>query len=200
MWTTLTAAIIAGCMAFDRAARNGPPIKSRVVIAGLVLDAVVIAGALTVVGSGVYWRSRGVAFPQSPGDWLLVIIAATVVGFCITLALFFAIFITFGDDDWFPNYYLFVGAIAFVAWLRTHYIVIRRHADSVAWRGVFVVLMLSPFTISILFWPTLVALIACVLWAAWSDWRNRLERSWTHWTGAALAISLCVSPICVFGF
>lgn len=202
IWTTLTAAIIAGCMSFDRAARNGPAIKSKAIIAGLVLGAVVIAGVLTVVGSGVYWRSRGVAFPQSPGDWLLVIIAAAVAGFCIAFAAFLAIFFTIGDDDWFTGYYFFVGVVETAAWIVAHIIGIKRYSDTYAWRVTFVVLMFSPFAIG----PTqfvgriVVAVIACVLWAACVDWHKHIPRQWTHWCGVACAISLGISLICVFGF
>jgi hypothetical protein len=154
----------------------------------------VIAGALTIVGSGLCWRRDGVVFPNSPGDSVLVVIVASVASFCGAFFLFLAIFFTFGDDDWFPAFYLIVGLIAFIAWLYIHDIIIRRHVDTVAWRCVFLALMVSPLTISILFWPTVAAFIACVLWAAWSDWRKNIDRDWTHWCGVGFAISLGISP------
>jgi hypothetical protein len=201
IWTALTAAIISGCMTFDRWARNGPAIENQVIIAGLVLGAAVITGALTVVGSGIYWRRHGFVFPQSPGDWLLTVLAASVASFCGVFALFFAIFFTFGDDDWFPAYYLIVGALALVGWIRLHWIAIKRYADTAMWRTAFWMLMLSPFAAGLIqrIGAVAIAVIACVLWAAWSDWRKHIARSWTHWCGVAAAVSLGISLICVFG-
>lgn len=201
IWTALTAAIISGCMTFDRWFRNGPAIENPVIIAGLVLLAAVVTGVLTVVGSGIYWRRSGYVFPYAPGDWLLTIIAASVVSFCGTFALFLAIFFTFGDDDWFAAYYLIVGGLAVVGWHRVYWIGIRRYADSAIWRATFWVLMISPLAAILIqrIGPVAIAIIACVLWAAWSDWRKRVERSWTHWCGVAAAISLGISLLCMFG-
>jgi len=204
IWTAITAAIISGCMTFDRLARNGPPIKSPIIVAGLILGAVAIAGAFTIVGSGLKWRKRGFIFPQSPGDCLLMIVAATVAIICVVFAVFLAIFFLFGDDDWFVAYHYFV-AIPFivVVWSRKHYIAIRRHADTISWLTAFWVLMLSPFaTGRAARWLILdiVAVIACIVWATWRDWRNQIPRDWTHWCGVACAISLGISLLFVFGF
>src|SRR5262245_53330698 len=109
IWMTLTAAIISGCLFFDRHARNGPPIENRVIIAGLVLCAITIAGDLTVAGCGMYWRRKGIAFPQSPGDWLLTIIAGSIALFCLALGIMLAIFAVFGDDDWLGIFYAMVA-------------------------------------------------------------------------------------------
>jgi hypothetical protein len=138
IWTGLTAAIISGCMTFDRVMRNGPAIKDHLVIAGLVLGAVTLAGVLTCVGSGLVWRRHGFAFPASPGEWLLAIIALCIVAFCGALALFLAIFFTFGDDDWFPAYYLVIGLAALILWLRVNYLA-RIHSDTRGWRIVFLI-------------------------------------------------------------
>lgn len=202
IWTTLTAAIISGCMTFDRWARNGPRISNPVIIAGLVLGAVVIAGALTCVGCGFYWRRRGFAFPQSPGDWLLTIISASVVGLCTVYALFLAIFFASRDDDWFAMFYVIIGAAALIGWVYLQYVGMRRRADTGAWRFTFGVLMLSPCAAgqARMFGPVIIAVIACVMWAAWNDWHHSIQRQWTHWCGAIFAISLCTSLLCVFGF
>ena len=202
IWTALTAAIISGCMTFDRWFRNGPAIENPVIVAGLVLGAAVIAGALTIVGSGFYWRRCGFAFPQAPGDWLLTVLAASIASFCSIVALFLAIAFTFGDDDWFVAYYLIVGVLALLGWICVHWIVIKRCADSALWRATFWALLFSPFAAVLIqrIGPVVIAVIACILWAAWSDWRKHIERSWTHWCGVAAVISLGISRLCVFGF
>jgi hypothetical protein len=207
IWTALTAAIISGCMTFDRWLRNGPPIENPVVIAGLVLGAVTIAGALTCFGCGILWRRRGYAFPASPGDWLLTIMAVSVVAFCGALAPFLAIFFVFGNDDWFALYYTVAGLSGLIGLAWMQFAAIKRHADSAMWRttfGVmtFIVLLLNPFTIGIrhIFGAFEFAVIACVLWAAWSDWHRSIQRQWTHWCGALFTVSLYISLLCVFGF
>jgi hypothetical protein len=199
IWTALTAAILSGCMTFDRWARNGPPIENRIVIAGLVLAVVAVAGALTIVGSGFYWRKRGVAFPQSPGDWLLVIVVAIVGLSFVAFALFVAIFLIVGDDDWLPAYATVVGLIQIAVWVALNVIAIRRYSGAFAWQLTFAVLMMSPFAIgpTRLVGPITVAVIACVIWAACVDWYKGIEREWTHWCGVACVVLLGISFICV---
>jgi membrane-associated HD superfamily phosphohydrolase len=202
IWTTLTAAIISGCIFFERHAKNGPPIESRVIIAGLVLGAITIAGALTIVGCGLNWRRKGIAFPQSPGDWLLTVVAGSFAFVCLTLSVMLTIFAIFGDDDWFGIYYAIVATCALIAWVVAHAQVIGKRTETRAWRVAFVALLISPFAMLFdgVFVPGVIAVIACMLWAACVDWRKRIDRNWTHWCGVACALSLGISLICVFGF
>src|SRR3954452_11257979 len=74
-WMTVAAVLISACLWFDRTARNGPPIQSRTIVNSLMLGAIVIAGALTFTGFGLYWRTGIYAFPATPGELLLSIIA-----------------------------------------------------------------------------------------------------------------------------
>lgn len=189
MWTTLTAAIISGCMTLRRWAQNGPPIENRIVIAGLVLGAATIAGALTIAGCGVYWRERGIKFPASPGDWLLTLIAASVMALCSLIGLFWLIVFTFGDDDWMQVYVIVAGLASLLAWLRLTWVAARSQADSKAWRIAFYSLMFFPFAGLLV----MCALTAVVPWAIWLDWRNGTPRNWTHWCGVAFGLSLCIS-------
>jgi hypothetical protein len=199
IWTALTAAILSGCMTFDRWARNGPPIENRVVIAGLVLAAVALAGAITVVGAGFHWRKRGIAFPRLPGEWLIVIVVTIFgLGF-VAFALFIAIFLIFGDDDWFPAYATLVGLVQIAVRIGLNVIAIRRCPNAFAWQLTFAVLMMSPFAIgpTRLVSPITVAAIACVIWATCVEWYNGVQRGWTHWCGVACVVLLGISFICV---
>jgi hypothetical protein len=200
VWTALTAAIISGCMTFDRTFRNAPPITNRVVIAGLVLGAATIAGAFTVSGEFYFCRRRDIEFPTTPGEWLLLEITWCTLAFCALAALFLMIASLFGDDDWFPAYYLFAGVVALVGWLRLQQLGWKRYSNSAAWRRTFIALMLSPLAVwnAMTFLMLVLAVIACVLWAAWVDWRNGNVRRWTHWCGVVLTVSLGISLLCVF--
>jgi hypothetical protein len=82
---------------------------------------------------------------------------------------------------------------------------IRPRSNSMAWRSVKVaitaIVVLTPLELwnQIVFSVLVVVLIACVLWAAWDDWHKDRKYPWTHWCSLALATSLGISLLCVFG-
>jgi hypothetical protein len=197
IWTALTAVIIAGCMTFDRTARNGQPIENQVIIAALMVTAVVVAGVLTISGSALRWRRQGVAFPNSPGDMLLISMTGAVLAFVVTFALLFAIFFLIGDDDWFALYYLIVAAIVLVGWSYLQIAGMLRHSNTWQWRVVFGILLLGPWVVGFFPIPVFIAFIASVLCASWVDWRKAIPRAWTHWCGVAFAILLGISLLCI---
>jgi hypothetical protein len=86
-WMAVAAVLIWLSLWFDRTARNGPPIDNRLVIGSLIIAAIAIAGALSVVGFAIGWRRRGCAFPNSPGDWLLVVVTTLSAGYCNNFGL-----------------------------------------------------------------------------------------------------------------
>jgi hypothetical protein len=111
-WMAVTAVLISGSIAFDRWARNGPPIADPVVVTALVVGAVALAAAITLFGFAIAWRRRGIAFPRQPGDMLLTIVTKGAFSICGVVAGVFVIFFIFGDDDWQPVYYLIAIIIA----------------------------------------------------------------------------------------
>jgi membrane-associated HD superfamily phosphohydrolase len=197
IWTALTAAIIAGCMTFDRTARNGPPIENRMIIAALMVTAIAVAGALTISGSAYYWRRHGVSFPQSPGDMLLISMAGAVLAFFAVIALLFAIFLLIGDDDWFALYYTIVGIVVVVGWSYLQIAGMLDYANTWQWRVVFGILLLAPWIVVFFPIPVFVTFIASVLCASWVDWYKAIPHAWTHWCGVAFAILLGISLLCI---
>ena len=197
IWTALTAVIIAGCMTFDRTARNGPPIENRMIIAALMVMAVVVAGVVTISGSAIQWRRQGVAFPNSPGDMLLISMTGAVLAFVATISLLFAIFFLIGDDDWFALYYITVGIVVLVGWSYLQFAGMLRYAKTWQWRVVFGILLIAPWIVGFLPIPVFVAFIASVICASWVDWRKAIPRAWTHWCGVAFAILLGISLLCI---
>jgi hypothetical protein len=197
IWTALTAVIIGGCMTFDGWARNGAQIEDRMIVAALVLTAVVVAGALTIVGSAYYWYEKGTIFPRSPGDMLLIAIAGAALGCFAGTGLLFLTFWIISDDDWFALYYFIVGVIVTVAWSYFQFAGIKRYANSWPWRVTFGILLIGPWIAAFLPIPVFIAFIASVLCASWVDWRKAIPRAWTHWCGVAFAILLGISLLCI---
>jgi hypothetical protein len=184
-------------MWFDRTARNGPPIEDQVVISSLMLAAVSVSGALTCVGWGCYWRSRGYAFPNDPGDWLLTMIAATAIGLGLLLAGVFVVFST--EEDWLGTYnFLAVGAMV-AGWIWLCLFGQARHGDTSAWRLAFGATMILPLATVMSPAIPIAAWMGCLIWGAWRDRIQRQHRSWTHWFGVIAALSLGVASIGVLG-
>jgi hypothetical protein len=197
IWTALTAAILGGCMTFDRLARNGRPIQDRVIVAALVLMAVIVAGVLTIVGSAYFWYEKGTIFPRSPGDILLLSIAGAALSFLAVIGFLFLVFWIIGDDDWFALYYIIVGVVVLVGWSYLQIAGMLRYSNTWQWRLVFGILLLSPWMIGFFPMVIIVAFIASVLCASWVDWRKSIPRAWTHWCGAGFAILLGISLLCI---
>jgi len=198
-WMTVTAVLISVSLWFDRTARNGPPIESQVVVSSLILGAIAIAGAWTCVGWGVLWRRQGYAFPKNPGDWLLTIVAASTIGVVAELiGVFVAFFI---EEDSLAIYYPLAGFALLAFWLLLSFRGIKHYADTVAWRVVFVSMMLLGMATVFGGSGFLIAgVLVCLAWAVWSDLRNRIARGWTHWFGVVVAMSLGIAAIGAFGF
>jgi hypothetical protein len=192
VWMAVTAMLITGTMWFDRTARNGPPIESRVVVGSLILLAVAVSGALTGVGWGLYWRGRGYAFPKEPGDWLLTWIAATIV--CV-LAMLIGVFVVFFiEEDWLDAFYFFGGLMLLIVSIRFGILGLMKYGDTAAWRVVFAVLAALPLIFLVAgAVAAACGVLASLLWAVWNDRRLRLRRHWMHWLGVIVVCSLaCV--------
>lgn len=198
-WMTVTAVLISVSLWFDRTARNGPPIKSQIVAGSLILGSIAIAGAWTCVGWGVFWRRQGFAFPKYPGDWLLIIVAFSTVALVAELiGVFLAFFI---EEDLLAIYYPLAALALLAFWLLLNFRGIKYYADTVAWRVVFVAMMVLGMTTAFNVSANLiVGVLICLAWAAWSDLRNQIARGWTHWFGVVVALSLGIAAIGAFGF
>jgi hypothetical protein len=204
-WMAVTAALISGCMWFDRTARNGPPITDPVTIACLILGAVAISAALSVFFSSFYWRRKGYAFPRSPGDLLLHIAAKSALYLLGAFVGIFVVFFAIGDDDWQGMYFFLVVSIAAVGWVQMNKEGYSQYADTGPWRVAFAMMIIAPAVVVLMtFIGTLpiillTALIACIVGAAGSDVRHHIHREWTHWVGVFVVISLTAALIGIFG-
>jgi len=198
IWTALTAAILGGCMGFGWSGPGWSSIDDPFIVAVLVVFAVVAAGVLTIGASAVEWRRRGIVFPRSPGDMLLVSMAGGVLGFFAMIGLLFFTVWIIGSGGWFALcYIIIVGALALLGWSYLQIAGMLHYSNTWPWRVVFGILLLSPWMIGFFPMAILVAFIASVLCASWVDWRKSLSRAWTHWCGASFAILLGISLLCV---
>jgi hypothetical protein len=204
-WMATTALLISGCIWFDRMARNGPPITDPVTTACLILGAIAISAALTVFLLTFLWRRKGCAFPQSPGDLLLIIAAKSALYVFGAFAGIFVVFFTIGDDDWQGMYFFLVVSIAAVGWIQMNKEAYSQYADTTAWRIAFAMMISAPAVVLLMaFLGTLpvvllAALIACIVGAAGSDLCQHVNREWTHWVGVFVLISLTAALIGIFG-
>ena len=186
LWMTVAGLLISGSMWFDRTARNGPPIKSQIVVGSFTLLAIIVSGALTFAGVGISERKRGYPFPAGPGEWLLWMLGCGTLTF---LAAFIGIFIAFAFRL-LTLYYIVVGIILFVLWVRANMRGFIFIADTTAWRiaiGLFgIIVPISCVANSAL--PMLV-IGACVIGASIGDMRRAVSRGWLHWAGVGLMLA-----------
>jgi hypothetical protein len=205
IWMAVTAAVISGCMWFERIFRNGPPIHDQPVIAGLIATAICVSAALTCSGFAMSWRRQGHVFPQSPGDFLLSLVTNCVLFFCAGIAGVFVVFFVASDDDPLPIYYFVVTFVAYFAWTRMTARGFARFADTGPWRVAFWLLIVLPGVILVVtilanvqpIFPVAI-LVACLLWAMFDDVRARKQRSWTHWLGCFTTVALGLALAGVF--
>jgi hypothetical protein len=204
-WMTVTAIMISTSLTFDRQARNGPPIRDPVVIAGLILGAVALAASLTCFGFAIRWKREGCNFPDDPGDGLLLLMARSSLFVVGAIVAVFAIFAIVGDDDWILSFYVIVGLAALIIWLRSNASTLARHADTKAWRVASWMLIAAPgwmpaasLLSGVPLFFSVAVIIACLLWAAYGDVRQRRKRTWTHWLGVFATVAFGFAIICVF--
>jgi hypothetical protein len=172
-----------------------------------VLYAVCTSLALTGIGLGFYWRTKGVRFFNQPGHWLLV---KQSLGGWILLVAAYSVATTSLGIGLHPGNVVGVfsfgtalagtGICFFAAW---------RIADSAWWRALFAIEGL--IGIGIFIWPHLlwfspivfgitqlgmrVLLLALLFAVAITDRKSRRERDWLHWLGVFIYITIYVAAI-----
>src|SRR4051812_13149183 len=188
-WMTVAAVLISACLWFDRTARNGPPIQSRTIVNSLMLGAIVIAGALTFTGFGIYWRAGIYAFPATPGELLLSIIArasmamvAAILGVLVSFAI---------SHKSLAIYYPVAIIVLLIYWVHMNLQGVRQYADGTAWRWAFGSLLVAAILACLLQRALpMIAFLICLLWATWVDFYGKTARGWLHWLGVILAIAI----------
>jgi hypothetical protein len=196
LWMTATALFISAVLWFDHGMRNGPPIKNITVNAALTAMAIAASGALSCGGLGVYWRRRGYAFPVEPGEQLVALVAAGIVGFVATtilsLVVFFMVSHTFFPSVWFMSRFAVLFALAIWCLYGA-----RPRCDTLPWRILFDVfaalLLVAPYVgESALVVAAIVVLVLLVI-AAGNDRRRNTRRNWMHWFGVGVLAVIVLS-------
>ncbi|WP_425396260.1 hypothetical protein [Aeoliella sp.] len=145
--------------------------------------AILIATGVTITGLGVWWRWRGFAYWDQPGQYIALFYAIWVISYLTALWEV----VVFGDAPY-RNTVAIQTCLALFR-LPVEIYVVWKVADSVPWRVFFGLGVLTSVLQCLGAWQTWwsTALFLTVLgWAILSDIRRGVPRHWSHWCGAAL--------------
>lgn len=172
-----------------------------------VLYAVCTSLALTGIGLGFYWRTKGVRFFNQPGHWLLV---KQSLGVWILLIAAYSVATTSLEIG--PHPGNVIGVFSFgtaLAGICICFFAAWRIADSVWWRtlfaiegligiGIFVwplILQFSPMMFGVAQLGMRALLLTLLVVVSITDRKAVRERDWPHWLGVFIYLTIYVAAI-----